>query len=1375
MSKSSRSDASATYRGYRNQALYVLTRLLTDDNADHRIYRPEGGEDLAIYDSTQCLVEVVQVKDYSSDLALSHFKPSSPEGFFARFKDRKNAHPGCVTRLSSFGPLGPELRGAIAGSDPQRKTVATKIHNANALIAVVEAESMLDALREQIERPVASELHAKVLGALEGTIAGGHAPSTMELLLYWIFDASENQRDLTRAGVLLQLERIGEYLAALRDSSHEWGISVRPVAVRELTNDEIMRWKYEYRQGVQARWEHILADADSPRPERLSEIHCQLQVHRAVILRGASGQGKSSLGWRYLRDLSVDGLRFQVRLVEGREHALRVANALRAHVLRLRLRPIVYIDVSPSDVGWPELVRELVHADMKVLVTVREEDFRRANLAIGDFDYAEIVLEGVTRTEAEPIFKSLRADGASNALDFDETWARFSASDGGPLLEFTYLVTEGESLGSRIRSQIQRLQQDAATRQNGLTPAHLNMLALAAIANSADARLDLQRLCDAVGLDRITNPLAAFENEYLLRVRNDGDHALVAGLHLLRSRAVLAAMLPDGEEVLSQYATQCLALVVDRDVENYLLHVFSLYPEYSLVLESKLQTMTPRSWAHAGGIARALIWNGISAYERANRETLVTAIAKYDSAWKFVCDSFIGLSNDIHEEVLGTFKEILGGNIEPIELTPKETVFTSFRNWTSLVKPPPDPSHPSDWVSAGDVAFWIGQCQVIGEMRSALERLLPPIPTEMSIGDLAEFISGRHQLGDAAFLTWHDQHRAELATYFVSNSRSVYVADDGREVNVYFAIPLAPEAAADNPTATDWHDQAMNRVQLLRKVFPNREVYGSQGIGHEAFAGIIPNDPTVKHIPARNLAFERAVRLNAMFANLVDYRHRRPHDWATYAEAVLEFREAFSDCFHKLRKGWERLISEAVPQSKTVKNLPGKEIERVKALSKLPMFPQSAVDEWGFLSEETNSSIGSTGANVNCEQAIRRFDAWLKAFRSLESCVNRLCNMIVDQTVIYLAFRLSHSPKGEKNDMHLFLVNLASAWETLNSMQLEFRNRFGEICSRSTLERLEHHERLNFCHLWSVAFALSDERQQCLSNASVVIEAEVANRRNEFLTALRSEVGNVIGGEGAVEVLSEPVNIDRIPHLCITCNHRNCEAIEATAPRVVEAIWRAAHTKSWRPLEWTPLIIEWPKIAVVHLVRGRALMPACSALHSNVIFATDAEFEVKLYHYMALPMSEDDFTRAGLRLWNGPLLRSTMLLSTNVAAFVLTNLRFYSLATLVVKYSLGANALAFATEHFSKELNKLLNAARESYSQLLLILNTVEDVRAVKWKADLARLCALRLMAIDSAANVEINPESFGPWMDQVENSASEFNELIAALMLYSIEQQCLQ
>lgn len=1364
--------ASATYRGYRNQALYVLARLTTDANSEQRIYRPEGAEDLAVFDSSQRLIEVVQVKDYSSDLALSHFKPSRPDGFFARFKRRRIDHPNCVTRLASFGPLGPEFSGAISGDASHRKSVVRKLHCEKSPITDVEASEMLDALRGQIERPVASDLRAAVLAKLEGTIAGGHAQSTLDLLMYWVFDASEGQRDLTRAGLLLQLERIGAYLAALRDSSQEWGISVRPVRHVTLTQEDTDRLRHEYRQGVQAQWEHILADADCRRAERLAEIHRQLQSRPILIVRGASGQGKSSLGWRYLHDYCAEGLRFHVRLIEGREHALRVANALRAHVTRLRLQAVVFLDLSPADTGWPDLVRELALAGLKVLVTVREEDFHRAGLAVGDFDYTELALDRVTRAEAEPIFASLRAVGNSTALDFEEAWSRFSACDGGPLLEFTHLVTEGESLASRIRSQVLRLQRDAAAGQNGVTPAHLDLLALAAVANAAGSRVDLSCLCHAVGLQPITRPLGILENEYLLRVRDFGDCATVAGLHILRSRAVLAALLEECPEQWITYARRSLPLVVDEDIEPYLLTAFSHHPEAAGLLKSDVRHLALRSWTHAGGIARALIWDGVSRYERENRQTILDAIAKYDSGWSLICDAYIGLSDNVAKEILESFNSILGGSVRPIELTPKENVFESFANWAAISTAPPDPTRPLDWVNAGDVAFWIGHRAVNGPLRSAVEKLLPsPLPTDISLHELASFVSGREHLGDANFLTWHGQHQTELVKRFVTETDSIHIADDGHEVKVYFSVRIAESGVAVQTEDIDWHTETMKRVRLLRMLFPHRDTFGAQGIGLEVLSDLIRHDPTFKQIPAKGLPEERAVRLNAMFGNLVSYRHQRPETWRAYTDAILAFREAVSSGFRQLHKGWSRLLSEAVPQANTIKKLPVAELDRIKALSKLPMLPRAAVDEWGFVSEGRELKSHSIATGATLEDGLRRFESWRKSFRDFESGVTHVADHVVNPTVFYLAQRRNNAAQNaEDKDAPRLLANLASAWEALRPMQREFRQLFGEVCSRSQLSELEEHERINLRHLWAATIAICHEGKRHSSNTVFGIEAEMARYRQQFLDALVVEIGAVLADAGSAKVRDQPWEFDDTPHLCVICDHTSLATINQTSPKVVEAIWRATQTRAWLPQEWRPLVVEWPKIAVVHLVQGRALQPACATLFTSVLFGTEISFDVELHHYVALPMSATTFVAAGFELWDRPLIRALMALHQHMTAFTLTNTRFWPLAQFITDNSLGEDSVKLALDRFSQELSSLLEIAQRCFADVAALLETIGADESDRWKSELRRLCTIRLLSIDPNRPATINLDMFPEWIEEVENTASEYDLLMTTLITFAID-----
>ena len=98
-------DPTATYRGYRRQALYCLDRLFDDGLSDDRIIQPEGNEDLEIQDNSGQRLEVVQVKDYSANLTASHFKPS----FYRRISDLCASDASVTIKIVSFGPIGPEL------------------------------------------------------------------------------------------------------------------------------------------------------------------------------------------------------------------------------------------------------------------------------------------------------------------------------------------------------------------------------------------------------------------------------------------------------------------------------------------------------------------------------------------------------------------------------------------------------------------------------------------------------------------------------------------------------------------------------------------------------------------------------------------------------------------------------------------------------------------------------------------------------------------------------------------------------------------------------------------------------------------------------------------------------------------------------------------------------------------------------------------------------------------------------------------------------------------------------------------------------------------------------------------------------------------
>ena len=244
------------------------------------------------------------------------------------------------------------------------------------------------------------------------------------------------------------------------------------------------------------------------------------------------------------------------------------------------------------------------------------------------------------------------------------------------------------------------------------------------------------------------------------------------------------------------------------------------------------------------------------------------------------------------------------------------------------------------------------------------------------------------------------------------------------------------------------------------------------------------------------------------------------------------------------------------------------------------------------------------------------------------------------------------------------------------------------------------------------------------------------------------------------------------PHLCIVCDYHNLKAIEATSPHVVEAIWRAAQSGRWRALEWKPLEIEWPKIAVVNLVAGKALLPACAAVSTLTFLATSQTFEAKLHHYAALPVTPEDFARGGFQLWGSPLLRGVLTLQGDVVAFTMTNVRFYQLANLVLEQDLEQGDADRILDKFSLELVTVLTVAQRSYSRVMQILETAVGESKDRWMKEFPRICQILLLDVDENSCISLNLDTFCSWMNGLPSATDEFQKLISEIVVFALEKE---
>lgn len=511
--------AVASYRGYRLQALYILSRVLKPGQNRNLVFIPEGIEDLAVWES-DVLQEIVQVKSYDG-LTLAHLEPTKAGSFLHRAYGYIQQQVIPTIRVVNIGPIGPELQKAWAGVDRHRNSITSK------LLQHGFSPDQIQQLFDYVELVSVDEaqLNEQTLVQLRELITGVDPSSAFDLLHKWLFDLSETRTPVSNGDLVGKVNDVGRFLHERAHHHREWFTNILPIEDRALDEGQLKILQDEFYAGVSARFEHVLADLDFRRPSQVQAIADGFDEANICIVHGASGQGKSTLAYRFLHDHYPEHCRYQVQIIENRQHALSAAIALSGHANALQVPMIVYLDVSPRDHDWFDLVAQLVrHPYTQVLVTIREEDFRRANIP-SQIDFEDVDLE-FSKEEAHQVFDRAQRSGLDLAyLSFEDAWDAFGGQ--GPLLEFVYLLTQTITLRERLEEQARRLQ--IKVSQKEMVPDELLLLRIVAVITAYGGRLHIPSLINSLDIPEPAVTLHYYEKEYLIRI--SPDRQLIEALH----------------------------------------------------------------------------------------------------------------------------------------------------------------------------------------------------------------------------------------------------------------------------------------------------------------------------------------------------------------------------------------------------------------------------------------------------------------------------------------------------------------------------------------------------------------------------------------------------------------------------------------------------------------------------------------------------------------------------------------------------------------------------------------------------------------------------------------------------------------------------
>ena len=417
-----------------------------------------------------------------------------------------------------------------------------------------------------------------------------------ELLIHHISVLSKGKGYTTLKLWQEKIHEIGTNIAALDGFYKEYNKSLVRLDELQLNGDHKQLEK-EYLQGVSAHPTHIRNNFDFKRNYWMEEIQAVINSKGVAILKGVSGQGKTTLCYRYLIDTYPEGWVFCVRTIANEGQAQNLVSALEG-LGKHNKHLIIYIDVQPGETLWAFLLQELQSRGLSipVLISIRDEDYNRTPISGKAIQYGIIEL-ALSKEEAARIYSSFtETQPHAEHRTFEEAWQTFGGQ--GPLIEFVYLLTNNQTLAQRLQDQV-----DALLRE-GISDDWLELLQLVCYAGRLGCTVNLVAAKNEIHCSTMHAAIRRLKGEYLIRVVDDNT---IEALHPVRAKIVFDALCnqicTDPREV----AFKALPCISSQNVRVVLLDYFS-NQQYDIKDVQRLSQIKFCDWVGYANAIRSMLW-----------------------------------------------------------------------------------------------------------------------------------------------------------------------------------------------------------------------------------------------------------------------------------------------------------------------------------------------------------------------------------------------------------------------------------------------------------------------------------------------------------------------------------------------------------------------------------------------------------------------------------------------------------------------------------------------------------------------------------------------------------------------------------------------
>lgn len=1170
--------AQASWKGYSSQTLYIASRIVEED--DQLAYFPEQLEDLLIKLNGE-VTEIVQIKDLDSNLSISNLSSTDAsmnnEGFFRRALSLKNSDSKpVVVKVLHFGELGEELLSLFNGCTTARNRVKNKLNKNHGLLDE-EAEWILNNLI--FEKADKQELQLKISRQIQSYIPTMIAPNLMQdLLIQYVSNLSITQNFTSKTIWFDKINQIGLDMASIDGYFREYGSAlIRLTDLKSYKSYEEL--KTEYDQGISAHPAHIRNDLDFERREWLDKIKTAFQHKRVVIVKGASGQGKTSLCYKYLIENYLEELVFCVRRIESHGQAENLVKAilgLSKHTSNIAL----YIDVSPGQNQWTWIIRELQMrgTSFPLVVSIREEDFKQSNVDMSELSF-ELIELTLSEKEALQVYNKFTSDNPHNVFrSFEEAWRQFGSA--GPFLEFVYILINNEPLEQRLRAQINKLIDDGQEEW-------LNFLLLVCYAGRLGSPLLLTNLITVVDCKNITSALKRMTDEYLIRTIEDGKY--IEALHPVRAKIIYTILKNQMAFNEKDILTQSLFCVENLFPQILIMHYFT-ENKHDIELISRIAEIRPNNWITFYSIFKTMLWIDVKRYVEQNKAVFDRLVLEKGIGWN--CFLPLDISGELGQtefiaDILSSINPQIIPFLEEIkkELSNYTIDYSTTHRWLSLSIPPQEiPITDLEWSSFGYILYWYSLRKKDIEIP-----FLSQIVSKMDVGIIENklhAVSGLHKQG---LIGLYNECEIILRNRLIEQYKILWMNITENSVECGFVPPYFQKDKTVDEKKSINNFWTMEMVNLLSYLYPSKDVIAVKLVGIDLLADLeIEAMDFEKRISRKNNPNKWITEVNSWLMSRVELMYR-PEDWNAYLKEISNMRQeivsALNEFIHLIDNFYKKKFWDNVKSKKSIIKIQS----LYHLLAKNISLPKAILDPYGLNSE---GMISDSKLLTRNSISVQPYNEFIRSFRSVVSSLKTFFNQYTDV--------IDARIKNKDIQSNLSLINIYEVAKGIYNLQREFQNLFYMYSNQDYMNFtiIEQDTILTTLNIWEDVFEQPPRGFILSYNAKQRSKKTKQTIHDCFYTVIKS-LGNKISVYDCITEKGE--NIKYLLYEDFLSDSNTIQDQYKLLCLELRKTWAIA--RKYNSSRWI-LETQWPRMAFIPLYQGLPLfggyeMPIYRILDTN--------------------------------------------------------------------------------------------------------------------------------------------------------------------------------